>query len=140
MAGFTTDWYARLPNDRVILEAQAGECEGLARIDQVDPPVLLRPLQDQLLRLHRREIGTHREELRRQVGDLRNMVDDQRAQPDPATTHLGRSFAWLEFRLQRSERETAKLCGGDKSLACLLGLTKGVSINCSKAIVEAGYR
>lgn len=38
------------------------------------------------------------------------------------------------------ERETAKLCGGDKSLACLLGLTKGVSINCSKAIVEAGYR
>ena len=40
------------------------------------------------------------------------------------------------------ERETAKLCGGEhtRPLACLLGLTKGVSINCSKAIVEAGYR
>src|SRR3982074_2579900 len=38
------------------------------------------------------------------------------------------------------ERETAKLCGGDKSLHCLLGLTKGVSINCTKAISEAGYR
>lgn len=38
------------------------------------------------------------------------------------------------------ERESAKLCGGDKSLDCLLGLTKGVSINCTKAISEAGYR
>lgn len=43
------------------------------------------------------------------------------------------------------ERDVAKLCGaGQKGTAqildCILAATRGVSVNCNKAIAEAGYR
>lgn len=43
------------------------------------------------------------------------------------------------------ERDIAKFCPGTQkgtgpALACLLGGPRGVSINCNKAITEAGYR
>jgi hypothetical protein len=47
--------------------------------------------------------------------------------------------------VRQCERDVAKLCGaGQKSTAqileCILPATRGVSVNCNKAIAEAGYR
>jgi hypothetical protein len=40
------------------------------------------------------------------------------------------------------ERDVAKLCGGAKAdaLQCLMSAKRGVSIQCSKTIADAGYR
>ena len=38
------------------------------------------------------------------------------------------------------ERDLAKLCASDKSLDCILAAPKGVSVICTRAITEAGYR
>ncbi len=43
------------------------------------------------------------------------------------------------------ERDAVKLCGGAQKgsaqvLECILAATRGVSVNCNRAIAEAGYR
>src|ERR1700676_3141649 len=65
----------------------------------------------------------------------------------------GRAFDAIQKRVaarvavtKLCERDVAKLCGGiqkgesGKALDCLLAGPRGMSINCSKAIAEAGYR
>jgi hypothetical protein len=65
----------------------------------------------------------------------------------------GRAFDAIQKRVAARSavaklcaRDAAKLCGGiqkgdsGKALDCLLAGPRGMSINCSKAIAEAGYR
>jgi len=65
----------------------------------------------------------------------------------------GRAFDAIQKRVaarasvaKLCARDVAKLCGGvqkgdsGKALECLLAGPRGMSINCNKAIAEAGYR
>ena len=65
----------------------------------------------------------------------------------------GRAFDAIQKRVAARSavaklcaRDVAKLCGGvqkgdsGKALECLLAGPRGMSINCNKAIAEAGYR
>jgi len=68
-------------------------------------------------------------------------------------TDYGRAFDAIQKRVvarsavaKMCERDVTKLCGsiqkGDsgKALDCLIAGPRGMSINCNKAIAEAGYR
>ena len=64
----------------------------------------------------------------------------------PAVDAIQKRVAARSAVAKLCARDVAKLCGGiqkgdsGKALNCLLAGPRGMSINCSKAIAEAGYR